>query len=412
MINTREELLNALAEAAELEHGLLIQYLFTAFSFKRRGDEGISPNQQLLMEDWERTILSVAHQEMYHLANVCNLLSAIGGAPRFERPNFPQPLKKYYPFDFQLEKFNDASLYRFIVFELPEGEPPPPLPEEEKIKGLELSMFKAKFAPEPLVYNHIGELYKRIEEGFSNIPEEKLFIGPHNEQDEDAWTLRLSMHSVKDRKTALKAIKEIVEEGEGTSAAREGSHYDKFLKVRAALKTQKELDPLFEPARTVVINPQTREHRDAGDGISLISNPLTLKVAELFNTTYTTMLGMLIQYYNYGGESQEQREMLRDSSRRMMSALIRPLAEILTELPISLDPADGMAGPGFEIYGPLSLSSKIDIRWTILQERFIQHIADVDDILEHKDAYPGLSRIAKLRENFEHSLTNLQTIIA
>lgn len=41
MINTREELINALAEAAELEHGLLIQYLFAAFTFKRRTDEGI-----------------------------------------------------------------------------------------------------------------------------------------------------------------------------------------------------------------------------------------------------------------------------------------------------------------------------------------------------------------------------------
>ena len=93
MIDTREELINALSEAAELEHGLMVQYLFTAFSMKRRTDEGITRVQQALLVDWEETILRVAHEEMYHLANVCNLLSAIGGAPQFQRPNFPQPVK-------------------------------------------------------------------------------------------------------------------------------------------------------------------------------------------------------------------------------------------------------------------------------------------------------------------------------
>ena len=89
MIDTREELVNALSEAAELEHGLLVQYLFAAFSMKRKVDEGITSIQQALMVDWEGAILRVAHEEMYHLASVCNLLSAIGGAPQFGRPNFP-----------------------------------------------------------------------------------------------------------------------------------------------------------------------------------------------------------------------------------------------------------------------------------------------------------------------------------
>src|SRR5215207_7531298 len=126
MIDTREELVNALSEAAELEHGLLVQYLFAAVSVKQRLNEGTPDEpltlvQQGLLGDWKQAILSVAHEEMYHLANVCNLLSAIGGAPQFARPNFPQPMKSYYPFDFQLERLNDNTLYRFVVFELPEG---------------------------------------------------------------------------------------------------------------------------------------------------------------------------------------------------------------------------------------------------------------------------------------------------
>jgi N-dimethylarginine dimethylaminohydrolase len=76
MIDTRDELVNALSEAAELEHGLLVQYLFAAFSMKRRTGESITPIQQALLVDRESTILRVAHGEMYHLASVCNLLSA------------------------------------------------------------------------------------------------------------------------------------------------------------------------------------------------------------------------------------------------------------------------------------------------------------------------------------------------
>jgi hypothetical protein len=46
MIDTREELTVALHEAAELEHGLMIQYLFPALSMKKRLDEGLSAPQQ------------------------------------------------------------------------------------------------------------------------------------------------------------------------------------------------------------------------------------------------------------------------------------------------------------------------------------------------------------------------------
>jgi hypothetical protein len=109
---------------------------------KRRVDEGITPVQQTLMVDWEAAILRVAHEEMYHLASVCNLLSAIGGAPQFGRPNFPQPTKtslveedSYYPFDFQLERFNDSTLYRFVVFELPKGSRRPSRPACRRPKG-------------------------------------------------------------------------------------------------------------------------------------------------------------------------------------------------------------------------------------------------------------------------------------
>src|SRR5215216_2650989 len=100
MIDTRAELVNALYEAAELEHGLLLQYLYAALSLKKRLDEGITGAQQELIRKWEGQILLVAREEMAHLGTVCNLLSAVGAPPRLSRPNFPQP--EYYPFKFTL----------------------------------------------------------------------------------------------------------------------------------------------------------------------------------------------------------------------------------------------------------------------------------------------------------------------
>ena len=104
MIDTREELTYALYEDAELEHGLLIQYLFASLSLKKRLDEGITGEQQELIRKWEGQILTVAREEMVHLGTVCNLLSAIDAAPHFTRPNLPQEANKYYQFSFTLSR--------------------------------------------------------------------------------------------------------------------------------------------------------------------------------------------------------------------------------------------------------------------------------------------------------------------
>jgi hypothetical protein len=41
-IDTRAELVNALHVACEIEHGLMIQYLFPALSMKKRADAGLA----------------------------------------------------------------------------------------------------------------------------------------------------------------------------------------------------------------------------------------------------------------------------------------------------------------------------------------------------------------------------------
>jgi hypothetical protein len=105
-----QEIIYSLNEAAEIEHGFMIQYIYVAMNMKKCIDERITGEQQELIRKWESQILSVAREKMAYLETVCNLLSAVGGAPHFGRPNFPQKATQYYPFDFILSRFSDKSL--------------------------------------------------------------------------------------------------------------------------------------------------------------------------------------------------------------------------------------------------------------------------------------------------------------
>src|SRR5437868_4415434 len=81
VIEDREELIFILSEAAALEHMIMCQYLYAAFSLKRDVSEGVTAEQLLAIKRWERVVSHVATQEMLHLALVSNLLSAIGSHP-------------------------------------------------------------------------------------------------------------------------------------------------------------------------------------------------------------------------------------------------------------------------------------------------------------------------------------------
>jgi hypothetical protein len=73
----------------------MCQYLFAAFSLKQREDEGLAGGELAAVNRWRTAISHVATEEMLHLALVHNLLSAIGAAPHFGRPNLPAPAHHY-----------------------------------------------------------------------------------------------------------------------------------------------------------------------------------------------------------------------------------------------------------------------------------------------------------------------------
>ena len=112
-----------LESAAEIEHALLVQYLYAAYSLKS-ADDVSDPAQQGVLDfendpdSWPRILLGIAREEMGHLITVQNLLQALGLPPNFEREDFP-PRKDLYPFALHLEPLSQHSLAKYVVAEAP-----------------------------------------------------------------------------------------------------------------------------------------------------------------------------------------------------------------------------------------------------------------------------------------------------
>ncbi|MEO8897318.1 MAG: ferritin-like domain-containing protein [Candidatus Dormibacter sp.] len=115
VIEHREPLIYMLCAAAELEHALMCEYLFAAFSLKRSVDEGLTGDQLIAVDRWRATILQVAKQEMMHLAINCNLVTSLGASPHLSRANLPQPAK-HYPAGVRLAllPFSEQALRHFL----------------------------------------------------------------------------------------------------------------------------------------------------------------------------------------------------------------------------------------------------------------------------------------------------------
>src|SRR6476620_6742830 len=122
-IEHRQALIYTLSKAAELEHLIICQYLFAAFSLKRDSSEGLSEPMVPMVNGWARTLMHIAAQEMLHLALVQNLLTAVGASPHLSRPNFPVPPRAFPArIEIALLPFGEEALRHFACLERPEDD--------------------------------------------------------------------------------------------------------------------------------------------------------------------------------------------------------------------------------------------------------------------------------------------------
>lgn len=402
-IDTREGLIAALHEAAEIEHGLLLQYLYAALSLRQTPDESLTPQQFAVLRQWKGTLLGVAVDEMGHLGTVFNLLAAVGAQPHLDRPAFPQATG-YYPFAFELVPFSDEALRRFVIAELPRGYTvasclgPDAAPRPDLVQ--------AGLVPEVPSYRYVGELYESIADGFRAIPEATLFIGSRTRQVDNRWSVNVDMRMIGDRASALEAIEDIVQDGEGAADQRDDSHYGKFCRMWRAFRDQP-----FDAARPVVTNPRTRKPRDTtGMKVVLIEHEVALRVAEVFNLAYAVMLRLLAQFFANDRESEAQRDAIRNACSRLMSVAIRPIAEVLTALPVSSAPGAGNAGPTFELYLPIEIAPEPRNRWVMLVESFELVIGALVQLSEHARSHPAVGRLVGIADTLRIMERSLRSV--
>ena len=355
IIRDREELFYLLSEAAEFEHAVMCSYLYTAWTLKRDVTEGVTATELQAIDGWRRSLKQVALEEMLHLALVNNILAAIGASPHLWRPEFPVRSGRF-PADvvLRLSPFNEATLDHFIYIERPEGITMVDGAGFDHAAHYPRVTRPDLLSPTPQDYTSQGQLYHSVLRGLTKLVdelgEENVFVGHGQAQVGGAEFPLPGLFKVDGLSAARRAVEEIVLQGEGAPAHRDGSHYQRFVAIKDELVRMKRARPGFEPARPAVespslADPHLRQH------VTPICDPLTSKVVDLGNSVYSLMMRTFAQVFAPTPLPRELRAGLAAAANELMYALTY-LGETATQLPIGPDRPGATAGLTFSL--PLS----------------------------------------------------------
>lgn len=431
----------------------LKRYPYERWSGPDKKKEVLTEAELERVRRWAMKITLITRQEMEHLGLALNLLSSIGGTPSFSRPNMPQKLKYYGDADIKMEltRGDLKTIQRFQRFEKPdqleEWCKVPPLGPTDDVNQKCATTWcnrvgKKGASPEDVLaalreggeeddddrpvllggaphvdqygvpFSSVQELYQEIDAGFTflsqTLGESQLFIGkPKNQiyggppsplygSMNDLNQYGLSLIAVTDLRSAQQAIRMIIEQGEGATVPPNylpNTHFCLFTQIRGEMEEgDGKLGKLG--ARRVVPNPMVRRQSDVTapeKEVTILTNPDTRAVAEVFNQCYEVMLLLLLYLYSDQVKSEDQTNGLMDAAFfPFMTMFIRPLAEILTELPAfeKYDPKNfDTAGPGFELAGDVVLFPNLEQTWTLFQER-IDALVNAFRVLTARRALP------------------------
>ena len=281
--------------AAEIEHSLMVQYLYALYSLGEPPFRGpkIPNNATDLVKQWRSELVEVARQEMAHLATVQNLLRFIGGPLNFEREDFPFR-NLFYPFKFNLEPLSKTSLAKYVSAEMPEDPGEPSLISE--------IVARATHSNNALPINQVGKLYEQL----ISIFKDQNKMGDQYLRPDSATKLqakpsdwfssgKLLVRQISSREEAIDALIVIAEQGEGTrtppsdSSVTAPSHFQIFLDMYKKFPETDDTIAAIDwiPTRLVPFNPTTSSYESAN---SQITNSLSLLWAHLFNVRYRMLL--------------------------------------------------------------------------------------------------------------------------
>jgi hypothetical protein len=382
--NGRDYTIFLLRIAAEIEHSLMAQYLFAAYSL---GGPNVPDEQNADVRSWQETILGIAKEEMGHLITVQNLLTVLGAPRQFDRDDYPN-VSPLYPFGFRLEPISLNSLAAYVCAESPlnfDG------PEADEIK----SRAQAQVGD---VVNRVGAVFEQLIQLFENpetIPDDAFHPATMAFQARwDEWgrgyrdgargagaatpetglpTPELVIIPVDSRASALAALRAIAEQGEGLDVPEddEDSHFVRFLAIYRALKA---LGPgIADVVRPVASNPTTATEGGDPDDLdtpTTITHPEAVLWAHLFNVRYRKLLVNLSHAFELTDDPADLTTLAPRGGliHRTFAEMynLRAIAGVLIRLPARVDDEAGpRAGPPFQMPYTLNLPSAEADRWRV-----------------------------------------------
>jgi Ferritin-like len=145
-LSPEDEVVDLLMNAAEIEQGLLLQYLYAAYSATDLTISGI--------------VKEIAIEEMGHLMTVQNMLLACGQLPYFARDDWAIPTH-FRPFSFALEPAGRESLAKYAAAEMPDPDGPNISAAQRAVLPAILADAKAS-AQDHVEPHRVGLLYMAI----------------------------------------------------------------------------------------------------------------------------------------------------------------------------------------------------------------------------------------------------------
>lgn len=371
----REFAVYLLTIAAQIEHSLMVQYLYAAWSL---GGPQVPSQHQDRVAEWRQLILGIAKEEMGHLATVQNVLRFLGAPLELDREDYPWDIS-LAPFPLALEPLTRRSLARYVVAESPEKWPEGvSLAEREAIEELATDEGVAPV-------NRVGVLFDKILEILSD---EKMLptatLHPETYESQSSWdewgrgygkgargssvagtnsTPDVLVMRVASRTDAVAALRAVAAQGEAPSASTaaddEASHFSRFLRIFRDFPD----DASWSPTREVPTNPVALGV-DSAPGQTPITDPVSGTWANLFNLRYRMLLTYLGHTYSVPRSGAANRRGV--IVNRMFGEMynLRAIAAILVQMPLG-DGDDTRAGAPFQMPYSLALPQTDEGYWSL-----------------------------------------------
>jgi len=363
---------------AAMEHALMVQYLYSAYSL---GGPQVPRRYRRKVKQWQDSILAVAREEMGHLLTVQNVLTFLGAGFGISRDQFPWSIEW-----FNIEPFCMGSLACYVNAEMPEQEDFRERKEIEKLVKKHLGRNSLPVHPVAEIYREIMNLlgdstlipesalhpetfrlqasWDEWGRGYKPAPRALDAVGNLEPDSNLKMKAQFDSHvlvfQVATRTEALAALKQISLQGEGKEDSKEPgvwTHFGRFIKIYREFK-QIQSDS-WRPAALAPVNPSTTKNPHSGKSQTYISCERSRNWAILLNVRYAMLFRYLAQTFQIKastipGEPNVRAMLMHRVFGEMYQ--VKALSGRLFQLPLTDDPANpATAGPPFELTANLSL---------------------------------------------------------